>query len=115
MAGEANPVRVPTPGAYLGTFHIRRFNVAFEADRNEYERLRTAANSRTSGIVIENIRDQTENQQETDLDGNTTTTQTWFIVVSWWDKGTQSKKPDSSKAPDPGRGFYIEKTVGGEG
>lgn len=105
MPAKASPVRVPTPGAFLGKFHIRRFNVSQDDDRLEYERIRTLGNKSDAGLTIENIRDLTETTEITDSEGNRVRQDRWYIVVSWWEKDTG--KP--ANPPEPERGFYLER------
>ena len=111
MSGEARPVRVPTPGAHLGKFHLRRFDVSRETDRRIYEDLRTRGNERGSGITIENIRDQVEVSETTSEDGDRTKSETWYIVVSWWERSEAKETPKDP--PSTEKGFYIERPADG--
>ena len=104
---NVTPLKIPTPGTFLGEFHIERFDIANKEERKKYERIRTQANKPDSGIVIENVRDQVETSEVTDDEGNRFRNERWYVVVSWWDKGTKE-----DKSPDPERGFYVEKKVG---
>ena len=108
MTAKATPLRIPTPGTYLGEFHIRRFNIVRDDERREYERIRTAANRPGSGLVIENIRDLQEVSEFTEGE-NRIRTETWFLVVSWWEKPETRKAPKDP--PQPENGFYIERRV----
>jgi len=108
MAGEAKPVKVPTPGTFLGVFHIRKFNISKDDNRKEYERIRTLANQMSSGIIIENVHDLTETTETTDPDGSRVRQDRWYIVVSWWEKEAQDPK-SPPKAED---GFYLERVAG---
>lgn len=109
MAGQATAMRVPTPGTFLGEFHIKRFDITRDDDRISYEKLRTQANKRNSDVTIEQIRDLVETETFTDAERNQTRTERWYIVVSWWDK-TKEKEPEP---PDDKQVFYIERGAGG--
>jgi hypothetical protein len=109
MSAKVSPLRVPTPGTFLGDFRIKRFNIGNEADRVEYESIRTRANNSQSGIIVENIRDQIETEETSDAEGNRTRIDRWYIVVSWWEKKEAAKKPKNP--PESENGFYIERTA----
>lgn len=113
MVAKASPVRVPTPGTFLGKFRIKKFDIGNNADLAQYEILRTKANRRGSGVVIENIRDLNEVTEITDADRNRVRNERWYIVVSWWEKDEQDV-PDKNP-PDPEQGFYVERAVHTEG
>ncbi len=111
MTAKVSEVRLPTPGTFLGEFHIRRFNLSRDTDLQAYAKIRTAANTPGSGIVIENIRDLKETEETRSAEGAMTRVDTWFIVVSWWEnKDAKGKK----EAPEPKRGFYHERPVNQE-
>jgi len=93
MAAKVSPLRIPTPGVFLGTFHIKKFNISHNEDRIKYESLRTKSNMRGSGITIENIHDLTETTEVREEDGSSVRTDQWFIVVSWWDKEDRETDP----------------------
>jgi len=109
MSAKVSPLRIPTPGVYLGEFRIKRFDISRDTDRREYENIRTQANSAQTGIIIENIRDQIETEETSDADGNRNRTDRWYIVVSWWEKKEAGKKPKDPPTAD--KGFYIERAA----
>lgn len=110
MSAKVSEVKIPTPGAFLGEFHIKRFNLSKDSDLKKYAEIRTKANTAGSGIVIENIRDLKETEETRTAEGDMTRVDTWFIVVSWWEnKAAKSKK----KGPEPKQGFYMERPVQG--
>ena len=111
MPAKVTPLRVPTPGTFLGDFKIKRFNIAEDQDRLEYERIRTQGNNPKSGIVIENIRDQVETNEMTDSEGNRFRNERWFVVVSWWEK--KGAKDAPKNPPDSEKGFYVERKAQG--
>jgi hypothetical protein len=113
VAGKAAPLRVPTPGTYLGNFRIKKFDIGDNADLAEYEALRTKANKRSSGVVIENIRDLNEVTEITDAERNRIRNERWYIVVSWWEK--EDQEPPTKNPPDPEQGFYVERPARAEG
>ena len=96
---------------FLGTFRIKKFNVGEAEDAREYEELRTKANKRDSGIVIENIRDLTEVTEITDAERNKIRNERWYIVVSWWEKDKEPVK----EPPNSERGFYLERSARTDG
>lgn len=108
MTAKVSEVRLPTPGTFLGEFHIKRFNLSKDSDLQEYAKIRTAANTPGNGIVIENIRDLKETEETRSAEGDMTRVDTWFIVVSWWDNPDAKKK---RRGPEPKDGFYMERPV----
>ena len=105
MSGDAKPVRLPTPGTFMDTFHIRKFNISNDTQRAEYERIRTKGNLGTSGLMIENVHDLTETTETTEPDGSRMRQERWYIVVSWWQKDAV----DIKDPPKPEDGFYLER------
>ena len=113
MVAKASPLRVPTPGTYLGKFQIRKFDIGNDVERRIYENLRTESNKRGSSITIENIRDLNEVTEITDAERNKIRSERWYIVVSWWEKEEQDKPVKNP--PDPEQGFYVERAASAEG
>ena len=96
MPGKATPVKVPLEGDFSGKFRIQAYDIMDNSERIAYESIRTEANRVGSGITIENIRDLQETEEVTDTEGNRTRTETWRIVVSWWDtKQASEDKADN--------------------
>lgn len=112
MMAKVTPLRVPTPGANLGEFRIKRFDISRTTDRTEYEKIRTLGNKPGSGISIENIRDQLETTEVTEEEGNRIRQDSFYIVVSWWQRKDIAEKPENP--PDVEQGFYAEKRIGGQ-
>ena len=108
MTAKVSEVKLPTPGTFLGEFHIQRFNLSRDSDLQKYAKIRTAANTPGSGIVIENIRDLKETEETRSAEGEMTRVDTWFIVVSWWENKDVKEK---GKGPEPKQGFYHERPV----
>ncbi len=85
MPGKASPLRAPPAGSFKGKFNIRKFDIANDADRKQYEALRTKNNEVDGAVQIEYMRDLTETSEVTDAEGNRVRNDTWYIVVQWWE------------------------------
>lgn len=99
-AGGGKASSVPFSGGNQnhGDFKVSKYNIFDPEEMEAYAELRTQANDKSSGIVIEQIREYTKEVIEREGRGEdaiSTTTKDIYLVVHYWEKKPKREGGDS--------------------